>query len=554
MPNKRIAYLLFYLTCPLVLLFAAGDGRVSAKSSSFTFPFCKLQHFTLALLLALVAAPSMTSTAHAQTVLSRTRIGGYSEDITYVTSGPLKDQLVFLDGYELYAVPDAKKKKSTDPLVRICDLRGIGIGVFPNGLTYVESEGLITINDSTQPTKQFLIDAQGKLISVRTIHYLNGYVPAHLEGLAYIPGSSTSFPDHLIQATWDTIGGGPSRLEVIRRDGQVVAEIMPNWPAAYQLEAIGDVAFLAPNRLLVTFYDESVWTIDFSGNIIAGPHYFPGTNGFEGIVQLQDSRIIGVGYPQSFLYFDSSLNRQPDSDRHDIFGLNLNIPTGIAWNTDTNQHLILHDVSALPNGGAISAVPSSLNSATQVVNIAAQGFTFPRRATYLPAEHLIAVAHPNDPRAILLFKNDGTLDSQINLSSLGLGAPQSLDFIPSTNQFAVRFNRPADPAEARRLRILSRTGTLERTIDLTCTGTQVVGGFAFFNPSHPSGGQFMVIGSAGRIIITDFNGNLLSEFNAFVKLGLLTQGDISAITTGPQAGAFAIVDSSSGELVIFTLD
>ncbi|HEY0321153.1 MAG TPA: hypothetical protein VGC66_09385 [Pyrinomonadaceae bacterium] len=516
-------------------------------------PYGKLFYFILALLLTLVGTPLMTSTACAQTVLSRTRIGGYSEDITYVNSGALKDQLVFLDGYELYAVPDAKKK-STDPVVRIADLRGIGIGVFPNGLTYVESEGLITINDSSQPAKEFLVDAQGQLRGTRTIKYLNGYVPGHLEGMTYIPTSSPSFPNHIIQATWDSIAGGPSRLEVIRLDGQVVAEIMPNWPAAYQLEAIGDVAFLEPNRLLVTFYDESVWTIDFNGNVITGPQYFPGTIGFEGIVQMKDGRIVGVGYPQNFLFFDSNLNRLPDSDRHDIFGLNLNGPQGVAWNTDTNEHLIVHDVSGLGASGIISAVPTSLNSATQIANPGALGFTVPRKATYLPSEHLIAVVHANAPRAILLFKTDGTLDSQINLTSLGLGAPTSIAFIPSTNQFAVRFNRPVDPAEARRLRILSRTGTLDRTIDMTCTGTQSISGVAFFNPSHPSGGQFIFIATSNRIVVTDFNGNLVREFNAFVKLGLLTPNDLSAITTGTQAGAFAITDGSAGELVVFTLD
>jgi hypothetical protein len=519
-----------------------------------TLLFSKLHHFTLALFLALFAATLSGSTTQAQTVLSRTRIGGYSEDITYVTSGTLKDQLVFLDGYELYAVPDAKKKKSTDPLVRISDLRGLGIGVFPNGLTYVESEGLITINDSTQPTKEFLVDAQGQLRGTRAIKYLNGYVPGHLEGLTYIPSTSSSYPDHLIQATWDNVGGGPSRLEVIRRDGQVVAEIMPNWPPAYQLEAIGDVAFLAPNKLLVTFYDESVWTIDFNGNILTGPQYFPGTVGFEGIVQMPDSRIVGVGFPQNLLFFDSNLNRQPADDRHDALGLNLNASQGVAWNTDTNQYLILHDVTGLGPAGAISAVPPSLNSATPIVNLGAFGLTQPRRATYLPGEHLIAITHPNSPRAILLFKPDGTLDSQIDVSSLGLGAPVSLTFIPATNQFAVRFNRPVDPAEARRLRILSRTGTLDRTIDMTCTGTTSIGGVAFFNPSHPSGGEFIFIGTSNRMIVTDFNGNMLREFNSALRLGLLTPNNLTAVTTGAQAGAFAVTDGSAGELVVFSLD
>ena len=71
----------------------------------------------------------------------------------------------------------------------------------------------------------------------------------------------------------------------------------------------------------------------------------------------------------------------------------------------------------------------------------------------------------------------------------------------------------------------------------------------------------MLLSGAGRVIITDLNGNsrdangfLLGEFNHRVKLGLMQRTDIAAITSGPLAGAFAIVDVNSGEIVIFRLD
>jgi hypothetical protein len=97
--------------------------------------------------------------------------------------------------------------------------------------------------------------------------------------------------------------------------------------------------------------------------------------------------------------------------------------------------------------------------------------------------------HTNGPRAILLFNSDGTLNSQIDLSpaALGqnLGGPLGVTFIPTTNEFAVRFNGvngdPNQPAERRRLRIFSRAGALVRTVDLTGTGTGGVGGFAYFD-------------------------------------------------------------------------
>jgi hypothetical protein len=518
-----------------------------------------LKRYSLAILITLAAVLYAAAPASAQTVLSRTQLGSYSEDITFVTSGQLKDQIVVMSGFDIYAVKSAKKDKG-QPFAKLFDLRSLGVDLNPRGITYIGSEDLFVVaNTNVQPTKLFLFDQQGQPRGTRTVQYLNNYVPGHLEGLTYIPASSPTFPDHLIMIAWDFAGSGPSRLEVIRRDGQVEAEIFPSFPPAYAEEAMGDVAFLSPNRLLVTFYDNTIWTLDFNGNVVSGPQTIAGANGFEGIVQMSDGRIVGVGYPQNLLFFDSNLNRLPDLDRNDIIGLNLNRPTGIAWNSTTNQHLVAHDVLVgEPTIAGIAAVPASLDSASAVVNLTA--FQNAERMSYLPAEQLIAVAHLNAPRAILLFRNDGTLHSQIDLSpaSLGqnLGGVVGVAYIPSTNQFAVRFNGAApDPlAERRKVRILSRTGALVRTIDLTCTGTRGIAGLEYFNPADPSGGQFILIGSAGRMIITDFNGELVREFNSRVKLGLFSPVDIASITTGAQAGAFSVVDANSGELVIFSLD
>jgi hypothetical protein len=230
----------------------------------------------------------------------------------------------------------------------------------------------------------------------------------------------------------------------------------------------------------------------------------------------------------------------------------------VAWNSDTNKLLIAHDTPSINTAMGVAAVPVSLDSTTPVVDLSAFPTSF--TLTYLPGEHLIAVTHRNGPRAILLFNNDGTPAGQINLSpaSLGqdLGAPVVVTYIPATNEFAVGFNglngNPDQPAERRRLRILSRTGALVRTIDLACTGTTGRAGLAYFD--DPGGGRFIILGSAGRALITDLNGNLLREFNTRVKLGLLARNDIAAITTGPQAGAFAVVDNRGSEVVIFRID
>jgi len=517
----------------------------------------KLRPFAFTIVMAVGTVLCTTSDGYAQTVVSRTQIGGYSEDLTFVSSGVLKDNLIIMDGFDVYALKDPKKNKG-GPLVKLVDLRSPEINISPRGITYIESDGLfIVTDDDSQPTKLFLFDSQGQPRGSRTVQYLNGYVPGHLEGLTYIPASSPTFPDHLILVTWDGPGFGASRLEIIRRDGQVVSEILPNWPPAYAEGLMGDVTFLSPNRLLVTFYDSTIWTIDFTGQVLSGPLMVGGVNGFEGIVQMSDSRIVAVAFPQSLLFFDNSLNRLPEQDRNDVIGLGVNRPSGVAWNTTTSQHLVARDFGIAFSPG-IDTIPVTLNSASHVVDLTS--FPLFGRLSYLPGEQLIAVAHTNSPRAVLLFRNDGTLDSQIDLSpaSLGqnFGGLIGIAYIPTTNQFALRFQGagPNPLAERRKLRIISRTGALVRTIDLSCTGTGGVAGLDYFNPTDPSGGQFIILGSSGRVLVTDFNGNLVREFNGRVKLGLLTPTDIAAITTGPQAGAFSVVDNSSGEIVVFRLN
>jgi hypothetical protein len=284
----------------------------------------------------------------------------------------------------------------------------------------------------------------------------------------------------------------------------------------------------------------------------------------EGIVQMSDARVVVSNFPQSLLFFDSNLNRMPESDRNDIIGLNLNTPGGVTWNPDTNQLLVTHDMLS-PGTPAISAVPTSLDSATTVVN--SGGFRSGNRLTYLPAEHLIAMTHGN-PRAIVLFNSNGTFNSQIDLSAAALGqnlgAPAGITYIPTTNEFALAFqgaaNDPNRAAVRRTLYVLSRNGALLRTLDLTATGAGAIGGLDYY--VDPAGNErFIILASAGRIIITDLNGNsrnasgfLIFEFNSRVKLGLLARVDITAITTGPLAGSFAVIENRGGEVVIFRLD
>jgi hypothetical protein len=101
---------------------------------------------------------------------------------------------------------------------------------------------------------------------------------------------------------------------------------------------------------------------------------------------------------------------------------------------------------------------------------------------------------------------------------------------------------------------------LVRTIDFSATGAANISGVEYFEDSSGAG-RLLILGGIGRVFVTDLDGNsrnadgfLFREFNNRVKLGLITSNDLAAITSGPLAGAFAIVDSSGGEIVIFRFD
>lgn len=494
----------------------------------------------------LILAPS----GSAQSVVTRARIGGYAEDMTFVASGNLKDSIVLLEGTDLYRVPYPKKPKG-DPATHLADLRKAGIDAQSRGIAYVESEGLFALNgDTGKRQRLFLVDSGGTLRDTRAVQYLGGYVPEHVEGLGYIPASSPSFADHLVMVAWDTLATGPTRILVLERGGQVVAEIFPAVPPGSD-PLLGDVAYAGPNRLFVTNYSGEIMTVDFAGNVVSGPLQTPFL-GYEGILQTSTGAVVALANPQSLLAFDGALNRVPANDRHDVIGLDLGVLRGVAWDGDSSQFLVQHDVGATRPAG-VSAVPGSLASATTFVDLTADPFQ--NQIAYVPGEELVAVLHrAPPPRTIDLYARDGTLHSQVDLTPLGLGIPTAIEYVPTTDQFAVRFRNPSDPTEGTKLRFVSRAGALVNTIDMTCLGTLGIGDFAFFNPSHPSGGQLLMIVGFGRMMLVNLDGTHVTQFNTQLKFGLLQPVAVAAVTTGPDAGAFCVVDNYSGELVLFRLD
>jgi hypothetical protein len=57
-----------------------------------------------------------------------------------------------------------------------------------------------------------------------------------------------------------------------------------------------------------------------------------------------------------------------------------------------------------------------------------------------------------------------------------------------------------------------------------------------------------------RAVITTLDASLVGDFNTRKSLGVLAPGDVAEIISGREAGLLSIIDRSSNELVVFSMD
>ncbi len=517
------------------------------------------------------------------TKLSGACVGGYSEDITFVSKGPLTDHIVFTDGYEAWGVPgqalgNAKARK-------LFDYKALPILSLPTGIEHITSRKLFVVNDNLQLTSLFLVDHQGRARGTLSLNYLGGYLPNHFEGIGYVPPSAGRFPDHLVLVTVDP-GFTAGRLEVVDLQGQVVDEILPVeiTPGVFQFNGcpadsanLGSVTYLPGDRLLLSFFDAnaSLCTIDFDGVSAGAPQLVATPDGMgEGVTRLADGRIVALGYPQRLLFFDQNLNRLTASDRNDVIGLGLNVPRGIAWDSVNGRHLISHGTGDL-RPVLVSAVPTSLAGSTPVIDLLLSPpgpYPQSRHIEFLSDELLIALAHrgqgplpPPPParfRGILLYDGSGVLQGTIDspLSPpLAPNRPFALTYVPGLTpgmgQFVVVFL-----SEPSTLYFLDRmTGLVTGSpVDLSTTTAALssISAITYFDPG--SGGRLLVLGpssttpsSSSRAVVVNLAGVKQAEFNYRTALGLIGPTDLGTMAAGPTASHFSVVNGVGGELMTF---
>jgi hypothetical protein len=490
-------------------------------------------------------------------IIARKRLGNTTEDITFITNGPFANFFAVMDGYEVLAVSSSPRDIRLPR--KLVDLRDLGILVAPRGIAYLESEGLFVVNDIRQRSTLFLADVKGQPIGTRNIQYPDGFMPQHLEGITTRKSGSGE------QLIMSAIQLGPtleSRLEVLdlveRSTYQTVQEIRPDKPVGTSfVSGVSSIAGKFPANfpfpLLVSF-DNFIQRINSEGHLIGEPSEVEAN--FEGLAQVGTNFFAADARAGQLLGFDQNLKRLPELDRKYKIGVGLFNSAGLTWNASTDQHLLVSASVDRPTSLLMSTLPPSLDSASLLIDLPAGGFGSPRRMTYVPEDKLIAVAHNMNPQAILLFDNSGVLVETIVLA---VGRPLAITYIPTTSEFVVRVT---DQGKERMLFVLSRSGKLVRTIDLSGTDIRSVAALTFFNPDHRSGGQFLIVDApfpptdpiVNMAFITDFNGVPLNKLDYRQELGILLPSDVATITTGENAGALSIVDRTSNEVVVFVPD
>jgi hypothetical protein len=115
----------------------------------------------------------------------------------------------------------------------------------------------------------------------------------------------------------------------------------------------------------------------------------------------------------------------------------------------------------------------------------------------------------------------------------------------------------------KKLFMLSREGKSTRSpFDLSATGITSIVALTHFGAAKGGEGQLLILDGpvtdadpvTNRAVVTTLDGSLVGDFNTRKSLGVLNPGDVAEITSGRDAGALSIIDRSSNELVVFSMD
>jgi hypothetical protein len=531
----------------------------------------------------------------AQTVVSRIKIGGYSEGTAYVSTGIFAGNTVMMRGTDVVGYPDILTSRRA-PRV-LFDVLALPIKDQPRGIAYIPGTRRFVFAENGQPDRLILSDENGQYAGVLFFQFPDNdsYRPNRFEGMAYIPADSANYPDHLAVITSyepslaAATGPAVRRILFVNRLGNVDASLDPRYPTVppdtvfpdgYEPGEIGSIAY--QGNVLICGESSVLWKMDFSGNVVGDAVSVPNGTWFEGVTVLPGGTIIATDGYRKVWAFDPDLNPLTSLTRDVTVGLGIN-PSALAWNNDTGNFLLL-ERNGIPN--VIYSVPATFGTKSVIANldsiVVPQQFLLPGEKSQLEPFRLYGMVYRDDVDEIALsyysvspivngqplfpsrarivsFDNSGQLVDYQRLQDAQtpmVFSPSLLSYIPpdaGESRYVMRGTAP----EQKKLKLASPAdGTLREIIDLAPQGISGISAIEYFNttPGSPGGGRFLVLANGYRAVVTAFDGSVLTDFDYREKLGILMTGDLAYISTGTLAGAFATIANGGNEIVIFYLE
>jgi len=473
------------------------------------------------------------SHALAQTVVRRARMSHSLEAITTVG----KD-IVLCDGYEVFAL--AQENSLAKPR-KLFDTRGLSIRSGVRGCVYLPQQHLFAFAEPTHPSQLLLSDAFGVPQGVVSIQLPPGVTANYIEGLTYIPATSSQYANHILAVLHPQSDVSTTRIEVIRLDGVVEKEILPD-SSLNALFFVG-ITFLAPDKILLSDVQGDLVTLDFNGHQVGSTLSPPDLVGLdlEGLAQLSDGHIVATDYIQGkTYYFDGSLTRTPALDQN--FGKGLTgatIGLGVTWDSVSEEYI----TPASSFGTQLFAINAQLNN-TRVFGTRSDSNVLTTGAAYLASENLVALLSRN-PKQVMLYNASGAPTGSVDVSVIA-DRIHSLSYVSTTNQFAIAGGQNI-------INFVDRTsGAL--TTSLTLNQISNIAAMAYFQDDDTGADRLLIADSGtNQMVVIDLTGAVLSQFDYRYTLGVVSPQGLSKITTGPDAGAFVVSEVDNSSLVVFRL-
>ena len=454
------------------------------------------------------------------------RLGNNSEDSTLIAHGGLVE-LAVLDGYDVLAVNVASNPNAR--LRKLFDVKAHQWAEFPSGIGYISGENAFVFGDQGNVDELVVTNDAGRVIGVRPIQYLPG-TPAVLGTEALLGlGTDAPFPNTLARAVFledDTVS-----IEIMTPAGVVLHEI-PVVGLPPDENYVTGLAFVAPDRFLVSTASPHIWSVALDGTVNVGPVTVAEAGDVEGVVVLPSGDVYANDYTAGVLLaFDANLVRRPSRDRRYDVGLGLSRAFDAVWDPMTGG-LIVNALDRDHVTAEIAVVSGDLKS-RQVL--------FQNTNTFglaMLGDGSLATCQIFGPPAVLHYSRSGALLDSLSLTTIpGLPAARcvTIAYLSSIDAYALRLR---GAGRGQTVYLVSRAGVF--------LGSFTVAAPILSMATAPDGnGDRLLVWGLPQLRTYNLSGALLST-QTLQTAPLAVPAGFAALP----AGGYALFDPNNSEVAI----